>query len=517
MPHFQSDIRKLAVPVEMILYGDGQRIGNLRYIGVSGSQDRRSRLQRGKFSPLVDLNDGGLRGGVNAQRGRKVPIPLRGKSAGIAIAAVVAEINHIPVENYQLRLGLRFGLRFRFWFRPYVQPGIRPPRIGLRKKGGRLLRLHHRRFRLQFHRGHVRYRLRRGYVRLQICRGRLRYERRTLRRLLCRVRLRGKLRRRQRSGLGFLRERRRRFLFRRRLNRGRPDRRLHGAGLGRRRIRRMRRKDGLDLLNNPLPFHRTDLLHRIGRRLTQRAAYHRARQQHQRRHGGFLCGQRRQHGLDRSPGGSRTGSGGYARGRQRRIPQAAGGHGGRLLLQEVCQEGQRGNAVELDALLEVGVHAPLNRASGVVQPAFDRPLRAVQDHRDIPNGQTVVVVQQHAHSLRLRQGVDQRHDHPALFFVLQQMLRLITAVQLLQRVQHLLFRLLPVQERQLSIAKLMVAGVGDDPVQPAPESVRRPQRPQAPDHGDQDVLGRILGVGPVFHHSDAVEKDLVLNGQHQLL
>ena len=182
------------------------------------------------------------------------------------------------------------------------------------------------------------------------------------------------------------------------------------------------------------------------------------------------------------------------------------------------QQQNGAGAVELDPLALVVLHAVLDGPSGVVQPAFYRPLAGLHGRRDVLDAHLVVVIEQHAHALLRRQVVHQAENHAAGLLVVQGLLRNQLLVQILHAVQHgvslLVLGNLPLL---MGAGEQMPASVGGDAVHPPPEGGGLLQLVQAGNHDNQHVLSGILSILFMFQNLLAVVVNLVLGCQNQRL
>src|SRR5438094_5882470 len=84
---------------------------------------------------------------------------------------------------------------------------------------------------------------------------------------------------------------------------------------------------------------------------------------------------------------------------------------------------------------------------------------------------------------------------------------------LVERRQHLIER--DFATSTLQVAKLLVGGIGDDPVEPGAEGRFTPERVDLPDHGPEGVLHDLLGIRVVARDADRQTIDAVAIHGHQ--
>src|SRR2546425_3630122 len=86
---------------------------------------------------------------------------------------------------------------------------------------------------------------------------------------------------------------------------------------------------------------------------------------------------------------------------------------------------------------------------------------------------------------------------------------------LVERRQHLIER--DFATSTWPVAKLLVGGIGDDPVEPGAEGRFTPERVDLPDHGPEGVLHDLLGIRVVARDADRQTIDAVAVHGHQRL
>ena len=190
----------------------------------------------------------------------------------------------------------------------------------------------------------------------------------------------------------------------------------------------------------------------------------------------------------------------------------------RIFLQEIQQERQRREAVQLDALICVTIHAFLNGFSGIVQPALDSSLGGFQSSGDVFYTHFIVVVHQHAQPLGFRQRIYQFHDHPPGLLIVQRFIRNRLLVQIFVRIQQAvaLFVLWDLVFAGPA-GQQVFAAVRSHLVQPAPKRRWFLQIVDPFQHGNQNILSCVQCILFIFQHLPAVKVDAVLYFQNQRL